>query len=1354
MLDSQETSSPGLDRALSRSISVNWEMVAWLAIIVLTLVTRLWGLGDRAMSHDESLHTYYSWKLFIGQGYQHDPMMHGPLLYHATALFYLLFGASDYTARLLAVVTGLGLVLSPLAVRKWLGPVGALSTALMLLLSPTVMYYSRYIRHDIPVEFFTAVMVVSLFKYLDTRNGRWIVIAFAAAAGGITSAEMAYINGFILVVFIALALVAERLGPRRADALAAALGAVGLGLLIFATVAATGKLGSVSEHGLPLRNAMHVGFLAGGLGLIYALGTGLVSRFRSDPTPGEVPSMSEDRGELVLADLTAARFFERYTGPDAKGAILPLVSGIVIAAFGYTLGRFALPAGTSADAVGGRLAGSIGGLADLLLILGAIVAAYGLAALLIGFLISLFGKRTNITLTAIGVAAGVLGWAIMATASRVLSGAGDELVEGAAENVESAVAFEQLGLVVVVIGVVLAVYGLLSWVLEEHRSRSFALAVGGIPASLLGTALAVAVVIYALLFTTFFTEPDKLTGLVDSVAYWLEQHEVVRGDQPWYYYGIFLPMYEFLPLVVGLIGAVLYATRPELRVRRGNDSGDPRNPSPAARLYVPLVITWSAGAFWIFSWAGEKMPWLLVHLVVPLTFLAGRAIGDLFAATDWDAMRRRGWQLGGLLVLTVAAVIGWITQRPFSGDTAEQLGQTAGWLLGLPVVALLLWALFRVGARLSRRQAIIAASLTGAVLLLVLNTRYSLMANFQNDELANEYIVYAHGTPDDKLVFEMLQDLQLRKGVDDPLSIAYDNEVSWPFTWYFRDTEWLDVHYVGEQPSGPPNDDVLLVGAPNYSKFEPYLRGNYESIEYRRMWWPNEGYKQITLDTLREGIRDPKAWRNVGRILLYRDYTSDPRAETAESKSLTEWYHHANMRLYFRKDLIPQLWPLVQNRPDLLSQLEDWEEVEPTEIEVEVRYEKGPDDQPLVGPKDLAVAPDGSVYVVDHQNARVVVFDEDGTGREVLAEGELEIAGQAGEPSAWGIGLGPDGEVYIADTWNHRIIKYVDGRRQGEWGIFGQPEPDEALESGELFYGPRDAAIGPDGYVYVTDTGNKRITAFDADGEAVVSYGGEGFDAGQFNEPTSLAFDPETGELYVADLWNRRVQRFDQEMNFVLEWEVDGWDSADPAHKAYLAVGPGGVVAVSDPEASAVFVYDNEGNLLATLDMLQDSLGLDQPVGVAFDKEARIYVAGSNSGVVTRYAPIPAVVEAAGIAEGDEAEGEEAGEEAGEEVGDEAGEEVGDEAGEEVGEEALEDEGAAEGAEEGALGDAESADEGTGEGEDEGAGADEGTGSDEGAGGGDEEGSGGEEPGEQESPGGGDDSGGSSDEGARPTESD
>ena len=55
------------------------------AVMILAVLTRLVDLGARVMSHDESLHTLYSWNLYAGKGYEHDPLMHGPFLFHITA---------------------------------------------------------------------------------------------------------------------------------------------------------------------------------------------------------------------------------------------------------------------------------------------------------------------------------------------------------------------------------------------------------------------------------------------------------------------------------------------------------------------------------------------------------------------------------------------------------------------------------------------------------------------------------------------------------------------------------------------------------------------------------------------------------------------------------------------------------------------------------------------------------------------------------------------------------------------------------------------------------------------------------------------------------------------------------------------------------------------------------------------------------------------------------------------------------------------------------------------------------------------------------------------------------------------
>ncbi len=1207
--------SSHLERALGRTIQVNWELVAWIALVAVTMATRLWFLGARAMSHDESLHTFYAWRLFNGEGYVHDPMMHGPFLYHLTALVYFLFGVSDFTARLLTVFLGLGLVLSPLLARRYLGPVGTWVTGAILVMSPTVMYYTRYIRHDIHVELFIVLLFVSLFRFLDTRKGAWIVAGGVAAAGAITSAEMSYIMGFLLVTFVIMALLAERIGSRWAEWLAVALGIVGLGLLIFAVIAGTGNLGSI-DKGTLLHSVKQVAYLFGGVSLALALGVGLLARFGTQPLV-----VAEPNGR-TLRDVLAQNYFGPESGHPSVAMLA--VSGVVVVGFGLALtralmalvergGTVCAPASPDARCV---LTGLVG--------MG--VPALGFFLLLFaisGALVAVSRRWANLATVGLGGLGLVLGLL---------------LFRWQHANADTSFATQQ-PMVYLVDGLLIAaglavLYGLLGWLLERDEERGLAEALASAPVAALALAVVAFAVLYVLMFTTLFSNPKGIYGFWDSVKYWVQQHDVVRGDQPWYYYGIFAPMYEFLPLLLSLAAILAYSLRPALRVGRGNDRGTLENPEPGARIFVPMLITWAIGVFWMFSWAGEKMPWLLVHLVVPQAFIAGRLVGDMADRLDWVAFRERGWMLAGLLALFV--LVAGAALLPFGLQDAAGALQSSMPLLAVVVLAVVAYGLWLLWRQLGSGQAGLIAGLTLVGVLALLNTRYALMANFVNGELATEYIVYAHGTPDDKLVYNTLLDLQERVGVDRPLKIIYDNEVSWPFTWYFRNSDWAEATYVGEKPTGSVNADVALVGSPNYGNFEPYLGKRYVSTEFTRMWWPNEGYKNLTLDRVWQAASNPRDWRNILNILLYRRYTADPQSDDPQPKSLTDWYHHSNMKLYVNKDLIEEAWPLVQARPEWLREIQSSVaavEVPELKLARDMSVETLADGKPLTAPKDVTLGPNGDLYVVDHGNYRVVVFGPDGVYSATVGNGEFfnppSQSGQADEPTAWGIGISPSGNVYVADTWKHQVVKYdTAGKRERSWGTYGNP--DDKTTDLTSFYGPRDVAVAPDGNVYVTDTGNSRILVFDADGNPVRAITDAGPDLGVFNEPTSLAFDPATGELYVADLWNRRIVRFKADLTPDTAWDVDGWSSEEAAHKAYIAVGPNGVVVFSDPAAQRVWLYSHEGKALGTLDLPMDDRGLDQPIGVAVDDQGRIIVVASNTGLVTRYQPADVIFQAGG----------------------------------------------------------------------------------------------------------------------------
>ncbi len=119
-------------------ITLNWEIILYAVILVLAITTRFVDLGARVMSHDESLHTYYSWRLYEYGEFSHTPLMHGPVLFHMVALNYFLFGDSDFTARIYPATLGVLMVMYPLLLRRWLGRTGALIASVMMLISPMV----------------------------------------------------------------------------------------------------------------------------------------------------------------------------------------------------------------------------------------------------------------------------------------------------------------------------------------------------------------------------------------------------------------------------------------------------------------------------------------------------------------------------------------------------------------------------------------------------------------------------------------------------------------------------------------------------------------------------------------------------------------------------------------------------------------------------------------------------------------------------------------------------------------------------------------------------------------------------------------------------------------------------------------------------------------------------------------------------------------------------------------------------------------------------------------------------------------------------------------------------------------
>lgn len=714
------------------------------------------------------------------------------------------------------------------------------------------------------------------------------------------------------------------------------------------------------------------------------------------------------------------------------------------------------------------------------------------------------------------------------------------------------------------------------------------------------------------LFTTMFTNGQGFaTGMVGSLGYWLSQQGVKRGGQPWFYYIFQMSVYEFLVVGVGIAGSIYYAIRGDHRqIAEAQERGLHAIP------FVLFLIYWSWMAFAVYTWAGEKMPWLMMQLVIPLELLGGWTIARLLGGdsatepvVDWRQVRARGgvW-LFLLLPLGLYAFIRLLSSLPSTSTTTEALGASMGWFTTLIVFLILAAIAWRIIRRLARGETWRLVAVSALLVLSAATLRFAWMATYINPDVVTEFMLYAQGTPDTRLVTHELIDMSRRLTGDLSMKVAYDDDSSWPFVWYLRN--FKNAQFYGKKPGGPLDAEAVIVGPSNEAGVKPLLGNKYYRRQYRLIWWPyQDWYMNLSLPKLWSDVRDPEARKKLWDVLWNRKY---------DGLSLTSWPYVHNFALYVRRDVAQQLWDYGPEVVAATGELpgDDYAEKWRETTALAAWGELGSGEGQFRAPKGVATDATGNLYVADSQNHRIQVFDANGVFlRQFGSEGTG--AGQFKEP--WGVAVAANGNIYVADTWNHRIQVFdPQGQPLFAWGTFG--EASGATGPGDVLYGPRDVAIDGEGYVYVTDTGNKRVVKYDANGQMVGAVGGLGDMEGQMQEPVGLAVSPE-GNLYVADTWNKRIQVFDSDLNYVRAWSIYGWDGQSVVEKPYLAVDGQGNIYATDPEAYRVVKFDREGNLLAVWGQFgTDLMSMNLPTGIEVDPSGRVIVSDSENGRILLFA--------------------------------------------------------------------------------------------------------------------------------------
>ncbi|MBX7212594.1 MAG: TIGR03663 family protein [Thermoflexales bacterium] len=1149
-----------LDRALLGSI--NWEQLLYVILILLAVLSRLYDLGARVMSHDESLHTFYSWNLSVGKGFQHTPLMHGPFLFHITALSYFLFGDSDFTARLPYALFGIVLVALPYFFRRELGRIGALVASFALLISPSILYHARYIRQEGTIVVWTTLTVIFVWRYLETRKLGWLMALAAVLAFHTTDKSTSFLNVAMFVAFLAfIALI--QFGYSRNGA-----GNVATALKFVVVIALAMVL-------LSLLLALLAPVLVSALGL-----TSIVTQ--------TAPS-------LLLTF-------------DGRTIVFGLVTLAIGAAAAYGLYRLL-------TARFGKWIATIGEEApafDVLVVMVTTTLFAGSAAILlvVNPIVKLLRGTEALAIKTLGEVSQLSFNPTALTTMFALTVA--------------------LGAISVAIG--------LAWGWRRYLG-------------VIGIFLAICIP----LFTTMFTNLAGIgTGFVGQLGYWMAQQDVQRGTQPWYYYMLLVPLYEFFALAGGIGGIVL--------ILAGRTSRQDDTPAPAERVtetdaprgilsFGPLeidvsgfdrnfdfrqwlspsrslqlfVVWWAVSTFAIYSTAGEKMPWLTSHIALPLALLTGLFINELVVSGGkaWRASPparvalAAGLGLAAALTLArILAVVGSV-DIPAKDNGAALVRFVGDLVVGVGMLVAILFGIRRLAPGLTSRLFTFGIFSVLAVLCI----RTAIMVTYINYDYTREYLFYAHGAPGVKIAINQLEDISNRLNNGNTIKVGYDSKVSWPLTWYMRSSQFPNARFQGDEFPG----DFMTYGAflygndtPKREEIDKKLAENFTRFEYAYVWWPVEDYKDMTFERLRYSLVNPQARQALWEIVFNRNY--EPYAKLFNKTNLRpdNWSPSGRFGLYIRNDIAAQVWQLKLG--SVAGGDSSGTSIKPKDP---IPAPSAPSGLGPFTPGGISVLANGDRYVTDRRNDRIVLMDSAGNTK-------LTFGGEGSEPGnfqePWGITVDREGFVWVADTFNHRVQKFTsDGALLFSFGGGGVSQ-DAGQGRNTVFFGPRDIKVGGNGRVYVTDTGNKRIQMFDSEGNFQGQVGGEGDGAGQFREPVGLALDA-ANNVYVVDTWNRRIQVLDANLKPVRSFPITAWEGLKPEelqavdNKPYAAVS-GTTLFVTSPRTHNVLAFSLTG---APVSLPNVAFGdADRPTGVGVGN-GKLYVANATNGTVLEFPLDPKV---------------------------------------------------------------------------------------------------------------------------------
>jgi predicted membrane-bound mannosyltransferase len=311
-------------------------------------------------------------------------------------------------------------------------------------------------------------------------------------------------------------------------------------------------------------------------------------------------------------------------------------------------------------------------------------------------------------------------------------------------------------------------------------------------------------------------------GIWQGLYYWLQQQEVARGGQPWYYYFMLIPLYEQIGVVFACVGIVRCLRRPSY-----------------LRLFL---VYWFIGNLFIYTWAGEKMPWLMIHLTMPMMVLA--ALGLEPAVTLlWNVVKAR-----------VAQAKTSVNQAGDSLVPVPQLQASRSHLAG----------------------AITTVFLAGLLLLPTLQNMFQVTFVHYADA-PHEMMIYVQTSTDINIVMSKIETLDKKYyGGNHTIPIGVTDNVTWPFAWYLRDYTSVCYRFPSGCADTAKDVRVMIGGEEDVPGMQSQYGSTYAFHQYHlRTQWDQGYMPPPCIRSKSDSCSDPQPYTGVGPW-LWLSYGDNP----------------------------------------------------------------------------------------------------------------------------------------------------------------------------------------------------------------------------------------------------------------------------------------------------------------------------------------------------------------------------------------------------------------------------------------------------------------------------------------------